>query len=73
MAGSDAQEKFNKLMEEELPIGFDKEKVYSMGLLYQLYSPPPCSEKVYQRLGTAKYLHTLEIRGKTHGSPRRKG
>jgi hypothetical protein len=57
MAGSDAQEKFNKLMEEgKLPIGFDKEKVYST---YGSSLPTLLSHvsQVYQELGTAKYLH----------------
>jgi hypothetical protein len=72
--GSDAQEKFNKLMEEgKLPIGFDKEKVYSTyGVFFTNFTLPVFREKVYQELGTAKYLHTLEIRGKDARKPKKK-
>jgi hypothetical protein len=71
--GSDAQEKFNKLMEKgELPIGFDKEKVYSTyGVFFTNFTLPVFREKVYQELGTAKYLHTLEIRGKDARKPKK--
>jgi hypothetical protein len=71
--GSDAQEKFNKLMEKgKLPIGFDKEKVYSTyGVFFTNFTLPVFREKVYQELGTAKYLHTLEIRGKDARKPKK--
>jgi hypothetical protein len=72
--GSDAQEKFNELMEKgKLPIGFDKEQVYSTyGVFFTNFTLPVFREKVYQELRTAKYLHTLEIRGKDARKPKKK-
>ena len=56
-----------------LPIGFDKEKVYSTyGVFFTNFSLSVFREKVYQELGTAKYLHTLEIRGKDARKPKKK-
>ena len=72
--GSDAQKKFHELMERgELPVGFDKTEVYSAhGEFYTNFSLSVFRDKVYQEIGTAKYLHTLEIRGKDARKPKKK-
>jgi hypothetical protein len=48
----------------KLPIGFDKEMVYSTyKVFFTNFTLPVFREKVYQELRTAKYLE-----GKTHGA-----
>lgn len=72
--GSDAQKKFLELMDAgELPIGFGKAAVYDKHpVFFTNFSLAVFRDKVYQELGTAKYLHTLEIRGKDARKPKKK-
>jgi hypothetical protein len=47
--------------------------VYSTyGVFFTNFTLPVFREKVYQELRTAKYLYTLEIRGKDARKPKKK-
>ena len=67
--GSDAQRLLKEDMEEKLHETLEKKELWGSRREYYEYFPLDAfRDKVYQEERTAKYLHTLKVKGKQHKS-----